>query len=263
MADKSLLENVMGEAAETLKKKAGSVKITQKSLTKQRGAFVSCLIAAFVLALLACVGAVYVNAINVERFQTALVENLDYASLGLNEQSVKSFAEETILYLTDEKAAWEPQITIAGIPASSFIPQSFRDHMATVKGWVSSATAVFLAGAAVVVTLLTRAVTTSKKRGGGFSAGGYYLGALIPLLLVAGVGLWAWLDFDSMWMLLHRTLIPDGIFSAAETVMKLFPLEAFAAYLPPVVKTFGLFAAGVLVLPLPLWIISAILGKNK
>jgi hypothetical protein len=199
----------------------------------------------------------------VERFETALVENLDYQSLGLSEASVRSFAEETILYLTDEKSAWEPQITIAGIPASSFIPQSFRDHMATVKGWVSSATAVFLAGAAVVVTLLTRAVTVSRKKGGGFSAGGYYLGALVPLLLVAGVGLWAWIDFDSMWMLLHKTLIPDGIFSAAETVMKLFPLEAFAAYLPPVVKTFAVFAAGVIILPLPLWLISAILGKNK
>lgn len=261
MASKTLLENVISEAGDALKQKAAPSKVlTKKNLTQKRGAFASCFIAAFILALLAMVGAVYVNAIDVSRFETVLVEHVDYASLGVSEDSVRSFASETILYLTDEKAAWEPQITIAGIPASSFIPQSFRDHMADVKGWVSSAAAVFLAGAAIVVTLLSRAITSRKA---GLSLGGYYLGALIPLLVVAGVGLWAYVDFESMWMLLHKTLIPDGIFSAAETVMQLFPLEAFAAYLPPVVKSFGLFAAGVLLLPLPLWVLSALMGNTK
>ena len=214
--------------------------------------------------LLITVGAVYVNAISVERFETALVENLDYASLGTDELSVRSFATETIHYLTDKKETWDPQITISGFPASSFIPQSFRDHMATVKGWVSSATAVFLAGAAIVVMLLTRAVVGNKNsRKRSFSLGGYYLGALIPLVIIVGVGLWAYLDFDSMWALLHKTFIPDGIFSAAETVMQLFPLEAFAAYLPPIVKTFGLFAAVVLVAPLVLWVVSSVIAAGR
>ena len=45
-----------------------------------------------------------------------------------DEDSVRSFADETILFLTDAQDSWEPSITVAGFPASRFIPQSFRDH---------------------------------------------------------------------------------------------------------------------------------------
>ncbi|MEG2316057.1 MAG: hypothetical protein RSC91_07560, partial [Clostridia bacterium] len=77
----------------------------------------------------------------------------------------------------------------------------------------------------------------------------YCWGAALPLLLMGGVALWGALDFDSLWMALHRTLIPDGIFSASEPIMRLFPLEAFAAYLPPVAALFAGLALGVLLLP--------------
>ena len=44
--------------------------------------------------------------------------------------------------------------------------------------------------------------------------------------------------------MLHRTLIPDGIFPADELVMQLFPETLFSAYLPPVLLMLVLMLAG-------------------
>lgn len=216
---------------------------------RRRGAFVRCFIASFLLVLLAAAASVYFNAVDRQLFEKALLENVDYAALAMDEDSVRSFAGETILFLTDAQDSWEPRITVAGFPASRFIPQSFRDHMATVKGWVSAATAVFLCGAAVVIALLAWVLAGSGRRGG-FSARGYYAGTIVPLLLIAGIGLWAALDFAGLWETLHRTLIPDGIFPADELVMLLFPESLFSAYLPPVLILLVLMLAAVMVLPL-------------
>lgn len=228
----------------------------------RRGAFGRCFIASFLLVLMAAAASVYLNAVDRQLFETALLENVDYAVLGMDEDSVRSFADETILFLTDAQDSWEPSITVAGFPASRFIPQSFRDHMVTVKGWVSAATSVFLCGAAAVIALLAWALATSGRRGG-FSTQGYYAGTLLPLLLIAGVGLWASLDFSGMWEMLHRTLIPDGIFPADELVMRLFPETLFSAYLPPVLLMLVLMLAAVLVLPLILSPVSARIAQAR
>lgn len=228
----------------------------------RRGAFGRCFIASFLLVLMAAAASVYLNAVDRQLFETALLENVDYAVLGMDEDSVRSFADETILFLTDAQDSWEPSITVAGFPASRFIPQSFRDHMVTVKGWVSAATSVFLCGAAAVVALLAWALATSGRRGG-FSTQGYYAGTLLPLLFIAGVGLWASLDFGGMWEMLHRALIPDGIFPADELVMRLFPETLFSAYLPPVLLMLVLMLAAVLVLPLILSPVSARIAQAR
>lgn len=228
----------------------------------RRGAFGRCFIASFLLVLMAAAASVYLNAVDRQLFETTLLENVDYAVLGMDEDSVRSFADETILFLTDAQDSWEPSITVAGFPASRFIPQSFRDHMVTVKGWVSAATSVFLCGAAAVIALLAWALATSGRRGG-FSTQGYYAGTIVPLLLIAGVGLWASLDFNGMWEMLHRTLIPDGIFPADELVMRLFPETLFLAYLPPVLLMLVLMLAAVLVLPLILSPVSARIAQVR
>ena len=228
----------------------------------RRGAFGRCFIASFLLVLMAAAASVYLNAVDRQLFETTLLENVDYAVLGMDEDSVRSFADETILFLTDAQDSWEPSITVAGFPASRFIPQSFRDHMVTVKGWVSAATSVFLCGAAAVIALLAWALATSGRRGG-FSTQGYYAGTIVALLLIAGVGLWASLDFGGMWEMLHRTLIPDGIFPADELVMRLFPETLFSAYLPPVLLMLVLMLAAVLVLPLILSPVSARIAQAR
>ena len=228
----------------------------------RRGAFGRCFIASFLLVLMAAAASVYLNAVDRQLFETTLLENVDYAVLGMDEDSVRSFADETILFLTDAQDSWEPSITVAGFPASRFIPQSFRDHMVTVKGWVSAATSVFLCGAATVIVLLAWALAGAGRRGG-FSSRGYYVGTIVPLLLIAGVGLWASLDFSGMWEMLHRTLIPDGIFPADELVMRLFPETLFSAYLPPVLLMLVLMLAAVLVLPLILSPVSARIAQSR
>lgn len=227
-----------------------------------RGAFFRCFLASFLLVLVAAGACVYFNAVDRQLFETALLENVDYAALGMDADSMRSFAEETILFLTDAQDSWEPSITVAGFPASRFIPQDFRDHMVTVKGWVSAASTLLVCGAAAAVLLLAWALATSGRRGG-FSMQGYYAGTLLPLLLIAGVGLWASLDFSGMWEMLHRTLIPDGIFPADELVMRLFPETLFSAYLPPVMLMLVLMLAAVLVLPLILSPVSARIAQSR
>lgn len=227
-----------------------------------RGAFFRCFLASFLLVLVAAGACVYFNAVDRQLFETALLENVDYAALGMDADSMRSFAEETILFLTDAQDSWEPSITVAGFPASRFIPQNFRDHMVTVKGWVSAASALLVCGTVAAVALLAWALATSGRRGG-FSTQGYYAGTILPLLLIAGVGLWASLDFGGMWEMLHRTLIPDGIFPAVELVMQLFPETLFSAYLPPVLLMLVLMLAAVLVLPLILSPVSARIAQSR
>lgn len=265
MADVKSVGELAGRLKETARDSLDPSKVfSARNLKKRRGAFWTCLIAALLLMLMAAAGAVYLNAVKVDRFEEALLQNVDYASLGTDEMSVRSFARETIFYLTGAQEGWNPQIVVGGFPASSFIPQSFRDHMATVKGWVSSGTSLFLAGAAIVLVLIGRALAGFGRSGkSGFSLKGYYLGAGVPLLLIAGVGLWASLDFNAMWAVLHQTLIPDGIFNAGELVMTLFPESVFFAYLPPIVETFLLFAAVVLLLPAALAPLSALVAKSR
>ena len=207
-----------------------------------RGAFFRCFLASFLLVLVAAGACVYFNAVDRQLFETALLENVDYAALGMDADSMRSFAEETILFLTDAQDSWEPSIT--------------------VKGWVSAASTLLVCGTVAAVALLAWALATSGRRGG-FSTQGYYAGTILPLLLIAGVGLWASLDFGGMWEILHRTLIPDGIFPADELVMQLFPETLFSAYLPPVLLMLVLMLAAVLVLPLILSPVSARIAQSR
>ncbi|MCL1854697.1 MAG: DUF1461 domain-containing protein [Clostridia bacterium] len=223
----------------------------------KRSSFWTCLAAALLLTVLALVAAVYTNAGRVDLFEKALIQNVD-PNLRLDEDNLKEFAEATIFYLNGNQDTWNPRIVVGGVAAGQFIPQSFRDHMATVKGWFTSAKVLLPAGGVISLALLLGQAFIGRKGSGKsrFSPGGYCLGALIPLAAVGSIGLWGVLNFNSLWTALHKTLIPDGIFSALEPVMRLFPVELFAAYLEPVAVTFGLMAAAVLVLPLVLSLLS-------
>ena len=145
-------------------------------------------------------------------------------------------------YFRGETDRWEPEVTAASGPI--VISEAFTRHMETVRNGIRTARALAIAGAILGTALMALAVW--KKR---FSLSGYELGASLPLMLAAILGLWAAADFSAMWGWLHRTFIPDGIFPAYEPVMLLFPGSLFAEYLPPVLTAFGLTALAVLVLP--------------
>ncbi len=264
--DKNILGNLTENIVDDLKDKVNPSKLfSESNLEKKRNSFWTCLIAAFLLMALALGASLYYNATKVSLLTEGITNNVDLAALGMDESSAKSFSVSTLAYLQGTVSNWEPTIVIGDhiMP----IPQTFKDHMATVKGWVSSATTVLLAGVGVVVLLLGRSLIGTKgSKKNSFSFGGYYLGAVAPLVLVGGIGLWGLLNFDSLWGAIHKLLIPDGIFNAAEPIMQLFPSQLFAGYLQPVAVTFGLLAALVLVLPLLLFplskLLTALFGKS-
>ncbi len=129
--------------------------------------------------------------------------------------------------------------------------------MVEVKGWVNMAKSIFLGGAVLVMGCLVLVFFGRKID---FSPLAYYGGALLPIAIGGGVTLWATLDFEGFWRVLHEYLIPEGIFSATETVMELFPLEAFATYLPDVGMMFGIACGAILLLPLVLYPVAKLFG---
>ena len=176
------------------------------------------------------------------RFEQALLAQVRWEALGISPEALRAFAQDTMRYFRGESDRWEPEVSAADGPIT--ISDAFTQHMATVRDGIRTARTLALAGGALGALLI--AVAVRKKR---FSLAGYELGGLLPLMLAAGLGLWAALDFSSMWGWLHRRFIPDGIFDAAEPVMQLFPGSLFAEYLSPVLTAFGLTALCVLGLP--------------
>ena len=223
--------------------------------SKGRAPFFMCLLAALLLVALSALAAVYLNARRTDLFEQALLEHVNADSLQTDEASLLRFARETMDYLLGKTDMWQPDISILGL--RDFIPHSFVRHMGTVRGWALTIPTVLLLGAAVEALLLL----PLGFRRQGLRWSGWYLGAALPLLLMAAAGMWAFFDFDAMWGFLHRTLIPDGIFPAGEPVMLLFPESLFAAYLPRILGLFALFCAVILLLPPAVSAISQRLTK--
>ncbi len=261
--DKNILGDIVGNIGDSLKdqledKMDPSKVFSEGNLKKKRGAFWTCLIAGLLLMVLALGAAVYYNGTKVSLLEEGIVTHVDLAAVGMDASSAKNFAVSTLAYLQGTVSSWEPVLVIGDhiMP----IPESFKTHMETVRGWFTSATAVLLAGLGIVVVLLGRALIGTKgSKKGSFSVGGYYIGALVPLLLIGGIGAWGYFNFDSLWATLHKFLIPDGIFDVAEPIMQLFPVGLFQGYLQPVAITFGVLALIVLVLPVILAPLSKLL----
>ena len=210
-------------------------------MSKRTGAAL-CLIGALCWMLAGLAGTVVGVLTSEGRFERALLRQVPWEALGIPQEELRAFAGETMRYFRGETDRWEPEVTAASGPI--VISEAFTRHMETVRNGIRTARALAIAGAILGTALMALAVW--KKR---FSLAGYELGASLPLMLAAILGLWAAADFSAMWGWLHRTFIPDGIFPAYEPVMLLFPGSLFAEYLPPVLTAFGLAALAVLGLP--------------
>lgn len=258
----------LGNIPDTLKDRFGekidpSKVFSEGNLKKKRGAFWTCFLIGLLLVLLSLGVALGLNVTRVDLLKQGVDTHVVATGI-LSQSDADAFVTDTLDYLTGIKSLWEPAVTIGGFRVG--VPEAFKAHMATVKGWVDSAKAILLAGAAIVLLLLSRVLVGVKgSRRSPFSVGGYHLGAAIPLLLLVGVGVWGYLDFDSLWAWVHTVFIPDGIFSATEQIMQLFPVEVFSGYLQPVAISFGIGAGIVLALPLLLWplskLLTALFGK--
>ena len=180
--------------------------------------------AGFWMVVLLILLSILVPALNPARFEQAVLNTVNPQAVGMSESDLTAFARETMEYLRGEKDAWEPQTPFA-------IPESFVAHMAEVRGWVD------VLKIALPIGLLL--CTVGLWLGRDFRAARN--GMLCMLGLIAAVLLWAVIDFDSLWMVIHRVLIPGGIFPAGEPVMQLFPLSLFFSYILPVVFWLGVW----------------------
>ena len=169
---------------------------------------------------------ILVPALNPARFEKAVLNTVNPQAVGMSESDLTAFARETMGYLRGEKDAWQPQTPFA-------IPESFVAHMAEVRGWVDVLKIALPLGALVAAAGLWFGRDLRAARNG----------VLCMLGLMAAVLLWAAVDFNSLWMVIHRVLIPGGIFPAGEPVMQLFPLNLFFGYLPAVIGSLMVWLA--------------------
>ena len=214
----------------------------------RRASFFLCCFAGLLLSLAALTGSVVYNATRLDLFEEGL-DRYVVANGTLSRNDAERLAVETIGYLTGDQNEWEPDVKVNEQPL--VIPAAFSEHMATVRGGVRFArSALVMAVAAALVLLLLCGLPDrnhiSYRR---LSPGGYYAGALLPLLAVLGLGLWASFDFNAFWAWLHYTFIPDGIFAFQEPVMALFPEPLFAGYSRPVGITLAFCTAVLMIWP--------------
>ena len=165
-----------------------------------------------------------IPALNPARFEKAVLNTVNRQAVGMSESDLTAFARDTMDYLRGETDVWQPQTPFG-------IPQSFTDHMAEVRGWVDVLKIALPMGALLAAAGLWLGRNLRAARNG----------MLCMLGLIAAVLLWAVIDFDSLWMVIHRVLIPGGIFPAGEPVMQLFPLSLFFSYILPVVFWLGVW----------------------
>ncbi len=170
-------------------------------------------------------------ALNAARFEKAVLTTVNRQAVGMSESDLTAFARETMDYLRGQKEAWQPQTPFA-------IPDDFTAHMAEVRGWVDVLKIALPVGAlpAAAGLWIGRDIRAARN------------GMLVLLGLIAAVLLWAVIDFNSLWMVIHRALIPGGIFPAGEPVMQLFPLELFFSYVGAVIRRMVGYCAGLLAL---------------
>ena len=178
-------------------------------------------VSGLMLALLAVLFSVAVPAMNSARFEKAVLNTVNCEAVGMSESDLTAFARETMDYLHGRQDAWQPQTPFA-------ISADFVHHMADVR-----------AAVAVLKIILPAGLLLALGYGQGPGQ------AMMTLLgVAAAVLLWAAIDFQSLWYILHVLFIPGGIFAAGEMVMLLFPLKLFFSYVPAVVCWLvGLMAA--------------------
>lgn len=204
---------------------------------------IPCFAAAVLLTLSLITGAVLLQIINTDRFHHALQNHVSWESLGIPPENLHAFARETIGYLKNDFSQWKPEVLTA--EGTLYISPGFSSHMETVKLGVNGAfrIACLLFSAGIVLLAVHLLI-----RSGGFSVKGYLMGIALPFLMIAVVFAAAISNFTEFWYWLHTHFIPDGIFSAYEPVMKLFPASLFSSYIFPLLLT---LAAVIVLLLLP------------
>lgn len=177
-------------------------------------------------------------------FHRALTNSVQWEAMEIPQEDLRAFAEETMEYFRGSKPCWQPVIRTG----SGLLPvaESFTLHMETVKNGIQSALVLACILSSAALLLLAASFLLLPC---GFSSKGYLAGLLCPFLLAGAVVIAAMIDFQDLWFWLHQRFIPDGIFSAGEPIMRMFPLSLFFSYIIPLLL---LLAAALILLLIPL-----------
>lgn len=205
--------------------------------------------------------AVGVHVTDLESFQAAADTALVQTGI-LSQEHAERFAQETIGYLTGRRSGWLTEIAAGN--GTVAVSEAFTGHMAQVRVWVMKEPYLIpLMITAFVALIFLTLIGAAAMRSRMFSARGYLLGAAIPLVLAVLCFLWASMDFNGFWKVLHSLLIPGGIFASDEPVMQLFPLTLFQSYLEPVALTFLYMLGIVLLVPVILSLLDRSVRRRR
>ena len=83
------------------------------------------------LAVCALVFSVLQPALQPQRFERAVLDTVNPQAVGMSESDLTAFARDTMAYVRGESEAWNPRLPFA-------VPESFRAHMAEVRGAVKA-----------------------------------------------------------------------------------------------------------------------------
>ncbi len=203
-------------------------------------AFLLCFISGFSLIIAGFLGAVVYRVRDEQLFQAGIDQYIVAYGI-LNQSDADAFVSETMDYLNGVTVVWQPTLTYRG--HTLVIPQTFAQHMATVRQALRQADALLPLVAIGALLLSALCLLLGRRKA---ARRGYYSGAVLALLSLAGLLAWGALDFNGFWSWLHYTFIPDGIFNIATEVMQLFPQALFADYIQPVGLAFALVIAAVM-----------------
>lgn len=192
----------------------------------------------FLLSLGCALAVLLLLALNTRLYTRAALQTVSAVDAG----TVREFCTDTMNYLRGTQPEWNAAeiLSGAGIPVSD----AFAAHMAEVRGMVN--TGKLLCAVLLAAGLLCAAAAVWQ----GFRRRAWRCGVLVFPMLLALAGIWCAVDFTGFWYLLHKVLIPGGIFPASERIMSLFPASLFSAYVLPVAGGYAVLAAVLLLVPM-------------
>lgn len=181
-------------------------------------------------------------------FTQAELRHGQYQLLSMSDADAVAFSRHTIGYLNGRESDWRPSVPFP-------IPATFTTHMRAFRN------AIKAADWCGVFALPVYAIGLSVLLFRAFQKRAFLWGIGLAAGLLLAVLLYAVVDFSGFWLILHRWLIPNGIFSAREPIMLLFPVSLFAEYIPWFLITFTIVA--LLLTCLPLYLFGRLSRKRR
>ena len=130
--------------------------------------------------------------------------------VGVDEESVNSVTRVLLDYLKDDRQDISIRVNVNGV-MTEFYNEREKAHMVDVKRLYKAASAVGYGGIVVLLFATTLALVVKDREVRMESLNGYVLGNAVFLGIVAGLSIWAALDFGSFWTSFHRLFFTNDL----------------------------------------------------